>query len=295
MIISRLSGGMGNQMFQYALGRALSIEYNTEFLLDIRHLIDHRKRWWYPRFTNRNYDLDMLHIQARIAHPSKIPWKYRLSGGTFLKDILYIVIRKLFNNPHREKFFHFDPKILTIQGDIYLYGYWQSYRYFEKYADTIKQDFQISVSLDEKINSLGSEIRNCNALCVHVRRGDFVNNPLHGVIDDHYYQQAFQKIAELTTIDRVYVFSDDSAWCEQHVQFPVQTIIVGDEYSGERQIGHFWLMQQCKHFIIPNSTFSWWAAWLADSPDKIVIAPKKWFTDESINSNDITPQDWVRI
>ncbi len=295
MIIVRLFGGMGNQMFQYALGRVLSIKNNTEFKLDIRHLTDHGKRPLYPKHVNRNYDLDLLSIQAGIAQQSDIPWKYRVWGTTFFKDATYVITRKLFKNPTKETYFHFNETVLSAKDSIYLEGFWQSYKYFQGFEDIIKKDFQISVNLPENIKKLGEKIQKENALCVHVRRGDFVNNTYHDVVNSEYYQKAFQKITEQATVDTVYIFSDDIDWCRGNMQFPTDTFFVGNEFSGERGIGHFWLMQQCKYFIIPNSSFSWWAAWLADYVDKKVIVPKKWFADETINYNDIYPSDWIKL
>ena len=295
MIIVRLFGGMGNQMFQYALGRVLSIKNNTELVLDTVHLTDHGKRFWYPKHVNRNYDLDLFSIQARIATQSDIPRKYRVWGNTFLKDIIYILTRKLFKNPYKEKYFHFDPNILTAPDDSYVEGFWQSYKYFENYTDVIRKDFQIVTPLSQEIKNLGNEIQNSESLCVHVRRGDFVNNAYHEVVNLEYYKKAFQIISKQFLIKKVYVFSDDITWCRENIHFPIETMYIEDLFAGERGIGHFWLMQQGKYFIIPNSTFSWWAAWLSERKDKQVIAPKKWFADETINYNDVYPIDWIRI
>lgn len=295
MVITRLFGGMGNQMFQYALGRVLSIKNNTELKLDIQHLIDHGKRPLYPKHVNRNFDLDMFQISAGIANQSDIPWKCRVWGSTFFKDATYVITRKLFKNPTKETYFHFNETVLSAKDPVYLEGFWQSYKYFKGYEDIIKKDFQIKVPLEENIKKLGQIIKNNNALCVHVRRGDFVNNKHHDVLSENYYQDAYKIVTEKTEINKIYIFSDDIDWCKKNIQFPVEIMYIGNEYSGERGIGHFWLMQQCKHFIIPNSSFSWWAAWLADYAEKKVIVPKKWFFDETINYNDIYPNEWIKI
>lgn len=295
MIIVRLFGGMGNQMFQYALGRVLAIKNNTELFLDTIHLTDHGKRFYYPKHVNRNYDLDLFSIQAKIATQPDIPWKYRVWGDTFLKDIIYVLTRKLFKNPYKEKYFHFDPSILTAPDGSYVEGFWQSYKYFEQYSDIIRKDFQVAVSLSQEIKNLGDEIRKGESLCIHVRRGDFVNNAYHEVVNPEYYKKAFQEISQRAFIEKVYVFSDNIAWCKENIQFPVGMVYVDDSFSGERGIGHFWLMTQCNHFIIPNSTFSWWAAWLSERGGKQVVGPKKWFSSDSINYNDIIPPEWIKI
>jgi hypothetical protein len=295
MIITRLFGGMGNQMFQYALGRVLALKNNTELKLDIRQLTDHGNRPLHPKHVNRNYDLDLFKIHATIAQQSDIPWKYRVWGSTFFKDATYVITRKLFANPYKEKYFHFNPSVLDAPNGSYIEGFWQSYKYFEEYENVIKKDFQVAVDIPELIQKLGEQIQQQTSLCVHVRRGDFVNNSYHSVLQDDYYDQALQKITEKVAIENIYVFSDDIDWCKDNIKFPVETMFVGNEYSGERGIGHFWLMQQCKHFIIPNSTFSWWTAWLADYSNKVVVMPKKWLSNDSINYQDIIPPGWISL
>lgn len=295
MIITRLIGGMGNQMFQYALGRALALENKSELLLDIQRLTDHGKSFVNPNFVARNFDLGMFAICAKVAQSKDIPLIRRVFGNATIKDIIYSVGQKFFKNPYKEKQFHFDSEILQATGNIYLDGYWQSYRYFEKYADVIRKDFQVTVPLSEEIKNLGNKIAKSKSLCVHVRRGDFVNNIYHQVLSDDYYEKAFQAISEKTAIEKVYVFSDDIAWCRENMQFPIETMYVDNSFSGERGIGHFWLMTQCNHFVIPNSTFSWWAAWLSERTGKQVVVPKKWLADEAVNYNDVCPSDWIKI
>jgi hypothetical protein len=123
-----------------------------------------------------------------------------------------------------------------------------------------------------------------------------VGNAFHDTgIGQQYYEEGLRTIAGQYPIDTVYVFSDDTEWCKEHLSFGYQTFFVEEAYAGVKQTGHFWLMQQCKHFVIANSSYSWWAAWLAAYSNKIVIAPKRWFTNESINTTDLIPEEWIRI
>jgi hypothetical protein len=295
MIIVRLIGGMGNQMFQYALGRALSLENSTELFLDIQRLIDHKKSLVNKKFVYRNFDLDMFFINAKIAKRKDIPLTRRVFGNATMKDVLYILSQKIFKNRYKEKHFHFDPEILNAKGDVYLDGYWQSYKYFDKYADVIRKDFQVIVPLSEEIKNLGKEISSTKSLCVHIRRGDFVGNAFHNVLTENYHEDAFKIISENNIIEKIYVFSDDIEWCKENIQFPIETMYVDRLFAGERGVGHFWLMTQCNHFIIPNSTFSWWAAWLSERAGKQVVAPKKWLANDYFNYKDMYPSDWVSI
>jgi hypothetical protein len=136
-----------------------------------------------------------------------------------------------------------------------------------------------------------------NSLCIHVRRGDYVGSVNHEVVTRDYYDRALEYINKKTKIDKIYLFSDDIKWCEENLKFEIPTMYVGDEYAGEKAEGHHILMRSCKHFIIPNSTFSWWAAWLAPYKDKIIVAPKKWYPETSkYNDEDnIVPESWIKI
>lgn len=294
MIIVRLQGGLGNQMFQYAIGRALSLKNNTTLGLDTHDLMD---RTAHPgQVTFRNYDLDLLSVTAQVLTQDQIPARYR-SLGTGITSRITRKIRDVFV-PHAgvEQQFHFDGDVLDSGPESYLTGYWQSPRYFEGYEDTIRADFKVAKPLPEIVVTLQKQIKEQQSVCIHVRRGDYVGSKVHDVVTKEYYDQALKMLQSKVAIDCIYVFSDDIKWCEENLTFSYLTIFVGAEYAGERAIvGHFELMRACTHFIIPNSSFAWWAAWLSESPDKIVIAPKQWFVDASIDSTDVTPKEWIRI
>lgn len=283
MITVRLSGGMGNQMFQYAAGRALAVKNNTTVELDTTYLENPSPR---KNFTARDYSLDVFTIEATLISHNKTP----------LQIFFHKIKNKFFPAKGVERSFQFDPKVLSLGPNAFLEGYWQSPRYFSSISDTIKNDFTLKHSLSEASRALMAEIRNTVSVAVHVRRGDYVGHSYHDVgITQTYYDQGLQYIADTQAIDKVYVFSDDIAWCKEHLQFPFETIYVGEEHAGIKGEGHMMLMSACKHFVIPNSTFSWWAAWLSGYEAKIVIAPKEWFTDKSINTNDLIPEEWVRM
>lgn len=284
---------MGNQMFQYALGRALAIKNNTELGLDLASLLDRTPRQ--VGFTFRNYDLDLFKINAQIVSQADVPFIHRTLKGGRIALILESIKRRICGGKGKECGFAFDPAILSLGPDTYLDGYWQSYKYFESIADTLRADFAVRTPLPANIQVLQKEIQGTNAVCLHIRRGDYVGNAFHEVVTKDYYHNALQMLSTKGSIDHLYVFSDDIAWCRDNLSFEYPTTFVGDEYAGERGIGHFALMCSCKHFIIPNSSFAWWSAWLGESPDKIVIAPKQWFGDASIETTERIPEDWIRI
>lgn len=295
MIITRLRGGMGNQMFQYAVGRAISIKNNVPLGLDLAFLLDRTPRPRFHKFTFRNYQLDVFNIEAQIIPQSEIPFIYRqhFSG----KLMIYInglinIFDKKFN---KWKYFKFNPRVFSKGTNVYLNGDWHNLKYFEDIQDVIRKDFTPKNELSENIKKLKIEIEGNNSLCLHVRRGDYVGNINHEIIGKEYYEKGLKKIKNLTKIDKIYVFSDDIKWCEDNIKFGLPTMYVGEEYAGDKDVGHIVLMSACHNFIIPNSSFSWWGAWLSTYNDKIVVAPKQWFVDKNINCKDLIPKEWILI
>ncbi|MFA6520734.1 MAG: alpha-1,2-fucosyltransferase [Candidatus Paceibacterota bacterium] len=274
MIVVRLKGGLGNQMFQYALGRVLALKNQTELRLDTGFFDLNLKN-----ITKRSYDLDLFNIKAELTQSSNLVW----------------ALRKIFKIKGQEKSFTFDKKILSITGNVYLEGYWQGPKYFEGFEAEIRKDFTLKNSPAQNIQALAREIENTNSLCIHVRRGDYVGNKNHEVVNNEYYRKGIESISRKTIIDKIYVFSDDTEWCKNNLKFEFPTMFVGPEYAGEKGEGHIYLMSKCKNFIIANSSFSWWAAWLSEHENKIVICPKQWFPDTSIDTSDLIPASWIRI
>lgn len=289
MITIRLKGGLGNQMFQYALGRALALKNDTELKIDTSFFyVD------FKSITKRTYNLDVFNIKAEIAKESDIPFIFRLPKSRIAIYLIFL-FRKIIKSAGQEKSFNFDKSILSIGRNAYLDGYWQSPKYFEGFEDIIRKDFTLKKELLDNVIILKEQIEKNNSLCVHLRRGDYVGNANHEVVNNDYYTKSIALISQNTDIEKIYVFSDDINWCKENIKFEFPTMYVGEEYAGTNAEGHLALMTTCKHFIICNSSFSWWAAWLSDNPDKIVVAPKQWFKDEGINSDDLIPNGWIRI
>ena len=300
MIISRLQGGMGNQMFQYAVGRNLALKNKVPLALDVTFL-NHRIKMpqkLRPHFTFRSFDLDVFNIESSIAKPSDISfWNGPILSGQVML-VIDAVLRKLAFLPGWEKKFSFDEKVLSLGPNTYLEGFWQSPKYFEEIKDVIRKDFSLKEKLPENVQKLFDEIQSKESVCLHVRRADMAlvsQVSFHGSCDLEYYKRGMEYISKNKKIDQIYVFSDDIAWCKENIKLDYPIVYVEKDLSGKKGEGHLMLMSACKNFVIPNSTFSWWAAWLGDYANKIVVAPKGWFTDDSIDTKDLFEKGWIQL
>jgi len=269
MIICKLLGGLGNQMFQYSIGRYLSLKYNTPLKLDVKELLFRGNST-----SNRYYEYELKifeNIEAEIVE---------YNSGTRIK----------------EPYYHFYPKMMTlnINGDIYLDGYWQSYKYFEDIKDILNKDFIFQNKVPNSI--VLEEIKNTNSVMIHVRRTDYLNNDYHGVIDLDYIEKSVSIIEKSISSPKYFVFSDDINWCKNNIKLNNVIFMENQQDILPYCKGEFdlQLMIQCKHYIICNSSFSWWSAWLNNNENKIVISPKKWF-NRNINTDDLIPKEWIRI
>lgn len=290
MIVIKLSGGLGNQLFQYAYGRALATEFDKELILDTDFLLDRNKR---ENFVFRDFDLDLFKLKPyqffddfKKIQFYKKPW--------FKKSFVEV----------KEERFSYSPIDIDIKKrNVYLDGYWQSFKYFSSIEDSIRNEFSFLHSFTDDQQLLSNSIKTTTSICVNFRRTDFVSVPsaveTHGVPELEYYYTAIETIKAKVGKDvYLFVFSDDIEWCKAHFKVIDPVFFVSHkQYKGERFSAYLQLMSQCKHFIIPNSTFGWWAAWLSQNQNKIIITPKRWFKDETLQSQsqDLRPKEWLEI
>jgi hypothetical protein len=290
MIIVGLTGGLGNQMFQYAAGRALAVANNDKLKFDLSNYLN-------PPAGDvpRKYELYNFKVVAEEASDDEIR-RFNPRGR----------VRRLLNKvkhgmgiPHPHIFsdpqLSYLPAFHDLSGDVYLKGFWQSPKYFANIEKMIRDELCPVFSGREETAGLLEKISNSNAVCINVRRADFLQNNFHGCMGTDYYDEALARITGLVGNCSKFVFSDDIAWCNEQFGNMPDTVVVGHEYAGRDFIDYLFLMLSCKHFIIPNSSFAWWAAWLCANADKQVIAPLHWFNDPSINTSDIVPDEWMRI
>ncbi len=292
MITVRLKGGMGNQMFQYAFGRQIAASLQTELQLDLTALLDRSRG---KDFVYRDYDLHIFNVNAPFAtSPTLLRSLYKLKFAAVNKITRKLVEsgKQVIKEPH----FHVDDNLLQHPKDHTLYdGWWQSGRYFESISDTIKKDFTFKNPVLPASEALLQQIKGSNAICLNVRRTDFLKVDALNTTNKAYFLKAAEHIAAKVNQPHFFIFSDDIDWCEEHLQLPHPITFVRHDMKGEKFGNYLRLMIACKHFIIPNSSFAWWATWLNDHPNKIVVAPKNWFNDNQFDTSDLVPKDWVRM
>ncbi len=304
MIIVQLVGGLGNQMFQYAAGKSLAYRLGTELKMDVR-LFEH-----YP---DRFYCLHCFHITEQPATPNEI---FRLTASPITRGQRWITqakrglaryvrypgrVRALLEPTrriYREPFHHFDPNFFNTPDNTYLEGYWQSGKYFAPIEDLIRREFIFNTPAQGKNLELARLISNTEAVCIHVRRGDYVANhqvnQAHGVCSPAYYEAAVDEMVKEVARPVFFVFSDDQQWVRENLRlrYPVCAV---DHNPADRPWEDLRLMGLCRHHILANSSFGWWGAWLRSSPDGVVLVPEPWFRMKELSVQDFLPPQWRRL
>ena len=292
MVISHLIGGLGNQMFQYAAGRALAFTQGSEFFVDAGDLIAsplHQGFELLKIFDCPVGVADRAHVRSVLGWQSS-----RRAQHLFRHPLLAALrTRHLVLEPH----FDYWPGFRKLVPPSYLMGYWQSECYFHDIADIIRRDFSFHRPLAGPNLTLNKLICETNSVSVHVRRGDYVSNPqafaTHGVCSIEYYETAIKYVSDRTLSPSFYIFSDDMEWVRSHLEIRHPCCYVENNKGADSYID-MQLMSRCKHNIVANSSFSWWGAWLNGNADKLVIAPRRWFAN-NMNTPDLLPTAWVAL
>lgn len=279
MIIARMHGRLGNQMFQYAAARALAARCRVPVALDAREALARGEG-----VLTRVFDLP-------LAEPDALPPLRRD------RPLHYALWRYTGRAPQirREAHLGYNEGFEQWQAPAYLHGYWQSERYLAPVAPQIRADFAFPPIRDARNRDMAAQIAETLSISLHVRRGDYLTLGAHGLCDQAYYEAALARVLDgLDGTPVVYVFSDDPDWARDNLPLPCARQVV-DFNAGDADFEDMRLMSLCAHNIIGNSSFSWWAAWLNANPSKRVAAPARWFGDPRLSNPDILPEGWLRI
>lgn len=305
--------GLGNQMFQYAAGRSLSLALNEPLKLNTLS---------YERYKLRKFELqDFFEIEPQIAtaeeiatfqlsHPVRRAWN-KVFPQKKLRSLpheegrmarLAYNLFYIFSPPHKrsvyeERDFSFDKNFFKAQPHVFLKGYWMSYKYFLGYEDVIKRDFTIRKELVTHLDGLVAEMESCNSIAVHIRctdRKDPANLILYGEIPASYFAAGVDHIRQKKGDPHLYIFSDDAEMAKKYVPAGFNCTYVSNTIT-KSAIEDLHLMTRCKNIVMTNSTFSWWAAYLNKHTDKIVITPARWYNKSHYNYSDVYYPGWVKI
>ncbi|MCP5410266.1 MAG: alpha-1,2-fucosyltransferase [Chromatiaceae bacterium] len=291
-IVVRIFGGIGNQLFAYAAARRLELVNDAELVLDdiSGFVYDHQYQ--------RQYQLDHFHIPCRKATPAERLEPFsrvrRYLNRRWNQRLLFEQRKYLM-----QEGVDFDPRLLACKpkGTLYLEGYWQSENYFKDVEWVIRDDLRISAPDDSMNLGMADQIRQGITVAVHVRFFDEPDNSEGNNASGDYYQRAIAEMGQRVPEAHYFVFSDRPQAARARIPLPDHRVTLVNHNRGDTMAyADLWLMTQCQHFIIANSTFSWWGAWLSASPDKIIIAPgfERREGKMSWGFKGLLPESWVK-
>jgi hypothetical protein len=285
VIYVNVCGGLGNQLFQYAVGRALSLKTGRRLVLDIS---------WFDGQSLRKCSLSQYRIHARLMGRIE-SWRLGLEQGwlrrwckrgcALARGHTPIDVDLIDESTNGATEFH-------LQADRvpYLRGYWQDASYFSDHADILRQELQPRVSDHPKTRFL-KEMTETQSVAVHIRRTDYLDlEAIYHIYRAGYYQNAIRTIVGQVTNPHFYFFSDDIEWVRKNIRSEFPSTYIDPELENPEI--DLWLMSRCRHRILANSSFSWWGAWMAEEMPGVVIAPKCWLRDKP-DWNPSLPHWWI--
>jgi hypothetical protein len=289
-VLVHLMGGLGNQMFQYAAARAVAVRCNAPLVLDAS---------WLSDGAQRPFALGPFHIKADILQPAPSRSPLSLALWHFAQRLSRRFAPRRLGAPiYREKSFRYDDGVRSCRAPVYMSGYFQSEKYFADCREIIFEDFQVASPPRPAARALVDRMAASDAICLHVRRGDYVTNPsanaFHGLCPLDYYYRGLDDVARHLARPECFVFSDDPAWVRQNLKLSVPMTVV-DIHGPDEAHEDLRLMAACRSYVIANSSLSWWGAWLGRHPGKRVVAPRQWFRSPSRDAADLIPEHWVRL
>lgn len=295
--IVKFNGGLGNQMFQYAFALALAKKFGSSPILDFSWFRDVK---YHTLVVPRKFELGVFNTQIEVAAKEDLVNVRRPDFSSKIKNSLAKMFPKFFNvNYVSEKHtFCFDKKLLNCPHYFFYDGYFQNEKYFKSLREDLLKDFSLKESfaqLNAPNQNILNQIKNTNSISLHIRRGDYISlehvNNTHGICSLEYYKKAIDYITSKIKNPHFYIFSDDINWVKENLKIDYPYTIV--DFNQGKSYCDLELMRNCKNNITANSSFSWWAAWLNENPEKIVISPKKWLAKKQ--KCDIVPKEWVKL
>lgn len=269
MIITKIYGGLGNQLFQYAIGRCFSELKNVPLFLDINQ---------FEQYKLRDYNLGEFNISQNFANRA-ISNRYSFFESSRLNNLYN---KLMFNKGYvKEKTFDFDEKLFETKHDnIYLEGYWQNEKYFSPIKNVLRNEFTLRNPLSENAKNMENLIYSTiDSVSIHIRKTDFLKKENKKIFSDltaSYYKKAINEIIQHSKNPHFFIFSDDFTWIKENIHFDLPITYIDSNNPAHEDLH---LMSLCNHNIIANSTFSWWGAWLNDNTEKMVIGPENWFSN----------------
>ena len=287
MIITRISGGLGNQMFQYAIAKSMAKKNDDIFKLDVS---------FYPKQTLRKYELNFFNIEENIASEKEcIEQRGKEEFFFKLKRKLGFKITRPTSYTFENNITTFDEEVWDKSENIYLDGFWQNEKYFDTIRDEILKAFTLKSDISNEAQKYLLNIQKVNSISLHVRRGDYVQNThtnsVHGTCDLEYYKRGIEYINKRTTTPVFYIFSDDIPWCKENFDFIENLVFIDNTKTAFDDLE---LMKSCKHNIIANSSFSWWGAWLNKNNEKLIVSPFHWIVNNPKKLKWV-PDSWIQL
>jgi Glycosyl transferase family 11 len=284
MVIVKIWGGLGNQLFQYSFGKYLSVKLGTAVKYDIQTTNS------LHNFTQRDFVLSAFNVTLDTASAAEI------SERKFFSNLqLARIERKLaqqfpsfFKKHFVEQNIPQQPGSFVLNNNCYYEGYWQSYEYLLPVETQLRKEITLKEPLSANAAKTLAAMQQCMPVSIHVRRTDYLQHANLISCSMRYYNAAIAYTRAQFGNVQFFVFSDDIAWCRQN--------FIGSEFTfveGNSNYEDLVLMSECSHQIIANSTFSWWAGWLNSNPQKKVIAPKSWHTLKDKDDSRLLPKDWL--
>jgi len=303
VIFVKIQGGLGNQLFQYAAARSLSLKFETELRVDISF-------YEKPIYKDVHYRLDRFNLPFTIASEDDFIHLLNRMPKSFINNLFKKFLVKI--NPFHKKTHLFENEIMNlsksrqkIKIDYYIEGWFGSSNYFKDYREIFIKEFNLDNLLSKKNKTLKYQMRNSNSIAVHIRRGDYLTNLYFKNLPKEYYLCAIKRSRNEVDNPIFYFFSDDIAWTKEQFSYIdnarfIDNKTISDAFGDTPgDISDLMLMRSCKNQIIANSTFSWWGAWLNENPNKRVYYPAYWYNNSKaqmqFEENSFIPSDWIKI